>query len=223
MSLRRAIAGASALAGALVLWPAGGHAAPPRAEPHGVSAPASAPTESLEIRAFRTSQRDKFDAVILAAAIQWKHDPFLLKGLLYTESGFRYDIVNRRTGAAGIAQFTPGGRRAVSYLRRARGVRGHFTQAHALDPVDAIHAAAEVLAHLTDLYGPDGGLAAYNGGPRAGRQVQRLGYWDARKRVGGFLLTVLRHANRMRAEAGLPPLPPPPPRDKPKQSSLPTS
>jgi soluble lytic murein transglycosylase-like protein len=208
------IAGAGALAGMLALWPPQVHAAPP--------APASAPAEPLEIRVFRATQPEPLDPVILAAAVRWGHDPFLLKGLLYTESRLRRDIVNPRTGAAGIAQFTASGRRAVGFIRRARGATGRFTQANALDPVDAIDAAAEVLDYLRDRYGLDGALAAYNAGPATGRLVRRLGYWGARDRVGGFLLVVLRHANRLRTEAGLPPLPPPP-RRPPKRSPLPTS
>jgi soluble lytic murein transglycosylase-like protein len=208
------IASARALAGVLALSPLYADAAP--------RAPASAPAEAIELRVFRHTQQERFDPVILDAAIRWRHDPFLLKGLLYTESRLRHDIVNPRTGAAGIAQFTASGRHAVALLRRARGAKGPFTQANALDPVDAIDAAAEVLAYLRDQYGLDGALAAYNAGPGAGSAVLRRGYWAARDRVGGFLLVVLRHTNRLRTEAGLPPLAPPP-RKPAKRPPLPTS
>ncbi|HEY3357884.1 MAG TPA: transglycosylase SLT domain-containing protein [Polyangia bacterium] len=177
--------------------------------------PASRPAEPLEVRAYRATQQDALDALILAAALDWRLDPFLLKGLLYVESRLDPTRVNSRTGATGIAQMTAGGRRGVTNIRRARGVKETFTRAHALDARAAIPAAAELLAHLGDQYGRDGALAGYNAGPWAGRLVQRAGYWHAKPRVGAFVLLVLREANRLRREAGLPPLPSPPRRRAP--------
>jgi len=184
--------------------------------------PASAPSPAGERRsteeAFAASQRGPFDRIVGAAATAWRLDPFLLKGLLTVESRLRPRAVNRRTGAVGIAQLTAGGRAAVRALRRRRQASGPdhgFTRAQALDPAAAIPAAAELLAHLIALFRRDGGITAYNTGPRGGRLVRRHGYWRVRDHVGPFLLLVLREADRLRAQAGLPPLPRPGGRDRP--------
>jgi soluble lytic murein transglycosylase-like protein len=160
--------------------------------------------------AFGATQRQRYDQEILGAAIRWSLDPFLLKGLLYSESRLEPRRVNRRTGAAGIAQLTGRGRRGVAQLRSRRGDRSGFSLRQALDPKHAIPAAAELLAVHSRRYGLDGAIAAYNAGPWAGKLVRDQGFWRARPRVGPFLLVVVRHTNRYRTAAGLPPLPLPP-------------
>ncbi len=183
------------------------------------SQPASAPAQqSLERQAFLTMQTHEHDPIVAAAAAEWGLDPFMLKALLLVESGMKAGAVNQRSGARGIAQFTGGGRRGIVNLRQRRGLSGRdarFSASDAMDPKRAIPAAAELIAHLFDEYGRDGGLTAFNTGPWGGVLVRRVGYWSARPRVGPFLLLVLRQANKLRTEAGLPPLPPPAKRAKP--------
>jgi soluble lytic murein transglycosylase-like protein len=192
----------------------------PASQPAAAAAPATHPAsspygpgpypETAVLVAFGATQRERYDQEILGAAIRWSVDPFLLKGLLFSESRFQARRVNRRTGAAGIAQFTARGRRGMTQLRSRRGDKSGFSLSKALDPKHAIPAAAELLALFSKRYGRDGGVAAYNAGPRAGILVRDLGFWPARPRVGPFLLVVLRHTNRYRTAAGLPPLPLPP-------------
>lgn len=175
-------------------------------------APSSQPVqlERIEFIAFGVTQADKYDQIILTASREWGLDPFMLKGLLYVESGFDPTIVNKTSGAAGIAQFTGGGRSAVRNLRKRRGVKNpNFTLEHAKDPSKAIPAAAEILSHLIDLYGRDGSLAAYVSGPSGGRAVSRRGLWVMGKRVRWYVLEVIKQCNRLRTEAGLPPVPGP--------------
>lgn len=146
----------------------------------------------LPVRAFALTQDGQHDSHVLAAAVAWQLDPFILKGLLVHESGMRPDAVNPRTGATGIAQMTCGGRAAVTRLRRARGASA-FTRADALVPARAIPAAARLLAHHVRECGTTArALTAYNRG-RCGAP-------------SGFVRQVYRQANRLRTSAGLPPL-----------------
>ena len=155
--------------------------------------------ETLEQWAFRLTQEDEYDELILVTTTTWQLDPFLFKGLLYTESRLDPGIINKISGAAGIAQFTAGGRRGVTNLRRMRGVppsRATFTRAQALVPSEAIPAAAELLVYLNNTCKHTAGaLMAYNSGSCRGSR--------------GFVLTVIKHTNRFRTAAGLPPMPVP--------------
>jgi len=202
---------AAAIAGGLALVP--GQAAAPRALRHPpahvratASKPASAPTAPPLAHldgnlAFRITQRGRYDATIVDAAEKWGHDAFLLKGLLTKESELTAYAENENSGARGIAQFTPSGAAAVGRLQRARGLKGVFSYARTLDPIASIHAAAEFLDYLRDACTVLGDgvalmLAGYNTG-------------SCRTRVPGFVLAVVKHANRYRLESGLPPLPAP--------------
>ena len=151
------------------------------------------PPEPLRVRAYRLTHRDRLDPAILDAALDWDLDPFLFRALLWVESGLQPGIVNPRSGAAGIGQFTAVGRRGLERIRAARGEPGAFTRADALDPDLAIPAAAELLAYQVDRWGTFHGVAAYNGG----------------KAKRAFARGVLRQARRFRLEAALPPDPPP--------------
>lgn len=185
---------------------------------------------------FDKTQYGPFDDAILASAKRWKLDPFLLKGLLANESKLdpigqgKYRFANMNGirvivsgGAIGIAQFTGGGVRGVNFLRLKRRKRSgahihDFDMEQALNPVKAIDAAAELLSHLIQRFGRDGGVTAYNSGIASGKAVSRYGFWNARKsgklnRIGiyeiqgyRFLLNVLRHTNWYRTQSGLPPL-----------------
>jgi len=154
---------------------------------------AAIPAEPLEQRAFRLTQNDRYDPLILVAAQEWKIDPFLFKGLLFAESGFKPQKINQ-LGASGIAQFTAGGRVGVRNVRCMRGLCRPFTVQDALDPKKAIPAAAELLAYLRRTCGEDRMLSAYNTG-------------NCKARVRVFVMTVTQHMNRFRIRGGLPPLP----------------
>jgi len=184
---------------------------------------------------FDETQHGPFDDLILAAALRWKLDPFLVKGLLANESELDPERVGKRSyvrhagqrllvsgGAVGIAQFTAAGVEAVNSLRARRQRRGarvlFFDLDRARVPEEAIPAAAELLTHLINRFGRDGGITAYNSGGVGGRAVSRLGFWRARQagrlqqvglvRLQGdrFLLNVLARASWYREEAGLDPL-----------------
>jgi len=199
---------------------------PPAAPIQPLQPPPAAPTQPLpqstvyeandkepaEHNAFRLFHREQFDNLILTACVEHGLDPFLLKGLLLTESGLKPKRVNGETRAAGIAQFTAGGRIAITEIRKIRGMpprKAKFTRKQAFDPAHAIPAAAEFLRHLIEKYGRDGGLAAYNGGPRAGEVVAKYGLRRAGGQTRTFILRVHRFTNKLRTELGLPPLPPP--------------
>ncbi|MCC6746437.1 MAG: transglycosylase SLT domain-containing protein [Deltaproteobacteria bacterium] len=198
--------------------------------------PGSAPRRTGP-EAFRETQHGPFDDLILAAALRFEIDPFLLKGLIANESKLEPVGSGKRQyaqhaegrvlvagGAIGIAQFTGGGIRAVNSLRgirarRSRTVPLRFDGEQARVPCQAIPAAAEFLSFLVRRYGRDGGITAYNTGLGGGYAVRRMGFWKARRagmldRRGiyllqghRFLLNVLRRTNQYRVRAGLSPLP----------------
>ena len=172
--------------------------------------PSSAPLTIYD--SFRMTQVEKYDDLIADACETRKVDPFLLKGLLQHESGRTPGPINPDTGAAGIAQFTAGGRSAVTNLHRMRG-QPAFTIKQALDPKQAIPAAAELMAFLVGPYcgSLERALAAYNTG-------------KCRSYVPTFTYGVWRLANRYRTQSAMPPMPPPKlKRLKPKKTLLPVS
>lgn len=191
-----------------------------------------------ELRVFAETQNGPFDQTILNASVRWSLDPFLLKGLLENESRLdpirlgKYRVAEHEGarvivsgGAAGIAQFSGGGIRAMAQIRERRAKRGEsalsFDRQRALIPDEAIHASAEFLRHLMQRYGRDGGITAYNSGVVGGRIVQRYGFWRAKasgklNRSGiyhiqgeRFLLNVLKRVNHFRRGAGLLDMPAP--------------
>lgn len=142
--------------------------------------------------AFSITQQETHDETILKAAQQWRLDPFLLKGLLIAESGLRPEIINKKSGAAGIGQFTASGRRGIANIRKQRGNSDGFSYADALDPKKAIPATAELLAYFHRVCKNTGrALMAYNSGKCRG--------------APSFVFAVTKHANRLRTASGLPP------------------
>lgn len=142
---------------------------------------------SSEPRAYLEHYRQPIHATILLSAVTDGLDPFVLHALLYVESGLSPSARNRVTGALGIAQFTRGGRAAVSRLQGRT-----FTAAMALEPHTAVRAASRFLRHLTHYCGGISyALAAYNSGKCRGRRV--------------FIRAVLGKAAELRARAGLHP------------------
>ena len=156
----------------------------------------------LELHAYRSTMRGPYDTAIARAAQEWGQSPFLMRALFEHESGLNPKVINPDTGAAGIGQMTAGGRYAAGNIRSWRtGVRESFTLKDALNPYKAIPAAAEMLAYAVDVCrGLGDGVAAmlawYNSG-------------KCRAQVPGFVVSVVRIANRLRMESGLPPLPAP--------------
>jgi soluble lytic murein transglycosylase-like protein len=164
------------------------------------TSPSSAPAPVLSCAdIFRMTQDDQYDNLIADASEQWKVDPFILKGLLWEESRLDASIINSKSGAAGIAQFTKTGRVGLTRIRKMRGDDEEFTRKDALDPEKAIPASAELLSYLISRWGRNSGIAHYNGG--------KYKRW--------FMWRVLRRANQYRTESGLPPLPARPPRTPP--------
>jgi len=187
------------------------------------------------LHVFRETQKGPFDVMIADQAETWGLDPFLFKGLLINESKLDPSLTGKRLyegrgrkrravggGARGIAQFTFSGVAAVNEARQRRYYYGErpeaFRRKDVWDPEAAIEASAELLASYIERFGRDGGVTAYNSGPYGGRLVQKHGFYQARQggklsRIGGtrlqghrFLLNVLRVANALRQDAGLPPL-----------------
>jgi soluble lytic murein transglycosylase-like protein len=168
------------------------------------SAPATQPARPLTLyETFRLTQEDTYDHLIVTAAEDWQLDPFLLKGLLWYESKFQPDIVNPTSRAAGIAQFVREGLRGLKRIRKLRGSDEPFTRRDAFNPEKAIPASAELLSYLTRRWGALGAIKHYNGG----------------RSKDYFLIQVLKHTNRYRTAAGLPPLPGPRPK-RPKVRTL---
>lgn len=208
--------------GALIPATAAGHTrkmavvVAPASQP-AASQPASAPAplveELLVHRAFRLTMPVPHQGIILAASARWRVDPFLLYRLLDAESGLDCTQVNRRgkkpSYAAGCGQFTRTGIKGLNTIRKLRGDLRPFTRADAFDPVEGIHAAAELLGYWIQRFGVRVGVESYNG------NVHRKP-WAAE---------VLRRTERDRTRAGLPPRPerrlsrPP----RPLQSPLPVS
>lgn len=137
---------------------------------------------------FAQTQVTELDQLILESSRVWGLDPFLLKALLWVESGFKPAVVNRKSGACGIAQFTRPAFIELNRMRDRRGSSEVFTRELARDPVHAIPAAAELLSGLFNRWGVRYGITNYNGG----------------KYRHGFAREVLRHMNRFRAQVKLP-------------------
>ena len=156
----------------------------------------------LELHAYRQVMKGPYDEAIVKAAERWGQSPFVMRALIERESKGKRKAVNPDTGAAGIAQMTAGGRYAASNILSWRtGEKRRFTLNDALDPFKAIPMAAEMLSYAVDVCrGLGDGVAAmlawYNSG-------------KCRAQVPGFVLSVVRIANRLRLEAGLPPMPAP--------------
>ena len=188
------VAALCALPGVARVDPPPVHTSAPSSKPAPSSTQPAPCQETTEQRAYRLAYPGGVEATIGTAAKDWGLDGFVLLALLWAESRLEARPVHRRSGAAGISQLTAGGRRAVSRLRARRGAPTTFTHAMALEPGEAIPAAAELLAHLVERRGDlERAITAYN-------------CWRC-LRPTGFARHVLRQANRRRVEAGLPPIP----------------
>jgi hypothetical protein len=121
--------------------------------------------EDPRVTSFRLTQHGLWDGLILDSSLNWGLDPWVVSSLLWVESKMKPTAENMTSGALGLAQLTPGGRRAVENLRAKRGIVAPFTRLRALEPRDAIPAAAELLAYMIDRCGGlERGLRGYNTG-----------------------------------------------------------
>lgn len=103
------------------------------------------------VKAGAAQQRNRFDAVIQAAAARHGVAFGLVKAVIHTESGFDPQA-RSQPGAQGLMQLMPA-------TARRYGV------ANVWDPVENIQAGARHLRYLMDRYGRvDLALAAYNAG-----------------------------------------------------------
>ena len=167
----------------------------------------------LEHRAFALVQQEEHDNRILVASLKWGVDPFLVKGLLWAESGLDETQVNKKSGCSGIAQFCKSGIRGVNSLRKRRCKVfpipslqdvdgepslhkedisiscGQFTRKKTFDPSEAISASVELLSYLVYRYGTVVGVESYNGG----------------KNKKHFARRVFRRTSHYRVESGLHP------------------
>jgi len=148
--------------------------------------------------AYQVTQDDEHDDLIVDAARVWHLDPFLLKGLIYEESGGRPGARNPDSGAAGLGQFVKVGIAGLNHIRCLRLYHkfrcdlgdDEFTREKAWDPEEAVPATAELLAYHIGRWGLRVGVESYNGNK-----------WKK-----PFAQRVLRRTNQLRAMAGLPPL-----------------
>lgn len=109
----------------------------------------------------QTTGNARIDEIIVAAAARNGIEPLLLYSVMHQESGFNSQAVSPK-GARGLMQLMP--------ATAARfGVKNIF------DPEENIHAAAQYLRYLLDLFNGDVSLAlaGYNAGEGA---VKKYGY-----------------------------------------------
>lgn len=104
-----------------------------------------------------------YDDLILAAADKYAIDPDLVRRVMRTESGGNPKALSPK-GAIGPMQLMPG-------TAKDLGV-------NPWDPAQNIDGGVRYLSQQVKRFGPEGGLAAYNGGPgrfkKVGRDVSRM-------------------------------------------------
>jgi soluble lytic murein transglycosylase-like protein len=131
--------------GQAVAAPAKADAAPAEVSASGVksSAPAGQVAASTSKARAYEAQGTQYDTAIQQAAAQYGVDATILKRLIASESGFNPAIVNKTSGALGLAQIMP------DHINK-----GLVTAAQARDPATAISFAA---AHLAQNLRNEGG------------------------------------------------------------------
>ncbi len=106
-------------------------------------------------------------------------DVELICATITHESAFTWDPrVVSHAGALGLMQVMP---ETGAFLARVEGFHSEPIEKLLFDPVANIRLGTRYLSSLIELYGIDGGLAAYNGG---GRRVEM---WIAQNRADGVL------------------------------------
>lgn len=103
---------------------------------------------------------------ILASAEEFDLDPYLVCGVIYTESGFRFQA-RSGVGALGLMQLMPATGLEEAELLEIEGV----TEARLTEPELNIRLGCNYLRKLLDEFGTESvALAAYNAGPGRVRQ-----------------------------------------------------
>lgn len=104
-----------------------------------------------------------YEDLILAAADKYQIDPDLVRRVMRTESGGNPKALSSK-GAIGPMQLMPGTAKDLNV--------------DPWDPAQNIDGGTRYLAQQVKRFGPEGGLAAYNGGPgrfeKVGRDISRM-------------------------------------------------
>lgn len=147
------------------------------------SEPASAGAESAHAAGTGVIDMSRFGDIISEACRKWNVQPELLQAIIAVESGFNPRAVSRK-GARGLMQLMP------ETARR-------FATGDLFDPRTNVHAGAQYLRLLLDLFGGniELALAAYNAGENA---VIRAGYRiPAFAETQSYVPAVMAHYRRL--------------------------
>ncbi len=114
----------------------------------------------------RSKYRLGYTDEILASAEECRLDPYLVCGVIYTESGFRPEAKSK-VGALGLMQLMPATGLEEAALLEIEGV----TEEKLTEPALNIRLGCTYLRKLLDEFGTENvALAAYNAGPGRVRQ-----------------------------------------------------
>lgn len=114
----------------------------------------------------RSKYKLAYEAEILASAEEFDLDPYLVCGVIFTESGFRTEAKSS-VGALGLMQLMPATGLEEAELLEIEGV----TEDSLTDPTLNIRLGCNYLRKLLDEFGTESvALAAYNAGPGRVRQ-----------------------------------------------------
>lgn len=102
----------------------------------------------------RWRRENDFDDLVNSSASANGVDPLLVKAIIAQESGFNPTVPGYDGKSVGLMQVTPATAQSV-------GITGSQ-----LDPANSIEAGCRYLREMIDQFGQDGGISAYNGGPR---------------------------------------------------------
>ena len=114
----------------------------------------------------RSKYRLAYEEEILASAEEFDLDPYLVCGVIFTESAFRPEAKSG-VGALGLMQLMPATGLEEAELLKIEGV----TEARLTEPALNIRLGCNYLRKLLDEFGTESvALAAYNAGPGRTRQ-----------------------------------------------------
>ena len=114
----------------------------------------------------RSKYRLAYEDEILASAEEFDLDPYLVCGVIFTESAFRPEAKSG-VGALGLMQLMPATGLEEAELLKIEGV----TEARLTEPALNIRLGCNYLRKLLDEFGTESvALAAYNAGPGRTRQ-----------------------------------------------------
>lgn len=147
-------------------------------------------------RGARQQDPARYASAVKKASKRWKIDPYLLMGLIQTESRFDPGATSP-TGAAGMGQFTSIGIKEIQRLAKIGLYAKAFSSAkdkallaklkafnkdRAYEPGPAIEAAALYLHHLLRTYKQNvpAALTHYNAGGRMAKHVVKHGFKEAK-------------------------------------------